>query len=99
VPIALLTELLSYLAEYNKLSKISIPEPRKYLMANFPEGLPLETCYIANSVIQQVDASVDHALLNNAWLDVTARLLGSIAPHLTRARELTSVRCGIYRRW
>ncbi|ELR16424.1 uncharacterized protein ACA1_359590 [Acanthamoeba castellanii str. Neff] len=55
--------------EYNKLSKINIPEPRKYLLVNFPEGLPLETCFVASSVIQQVDASVSDALANNAWLD------------------------------
>ncbi len=59
--------------EYNKLSKINIPEPRKYLLVNFPEGLPLETCFVASSVIQQVDASVSDALANNAWLDVMAR--------------------------
>lgn len=64
---------MTKLTEYSKLSKINVPEPKQYLINNFPEGLPLATCYVASSVIQQVDASVDHALSNNSWIDVTVR--------------------------
>jgi len=58
--------------EYSKLSQINVPEPKRYLLANFPEGLPLDSCFISDSIIQQVDASVDHVLSNNSWLDVRA---------------------------
>lgn len=52
---------------------MSIPDPKQYVQTNFPDGLLLATCSVSNAIIQQVDASVDHVLSNNSWLDAMVR--------------------------
>ena len=35
---------------------------RKYLKETFPDGMALDTIYVGNSLVQQVEASIDESL-------------------------------------
>ena len=50
-----------------QVSRYGIPVPRAFLQQHFPEGLALDSAFVAPSVVDQVEASVEEALSAGSW--------------------------------
>ena len=51
------------------MSKLGVTNARVHLDSLFPEGIPLQTAFVAPLLIQQLDAAVEEALDSNSWVD------------------------------
>ncbi len=50
-----------------QVSKYGIPAPRQFLAQHFPEGIALDSTYVAPSVVDHVEACVEEALAAGTW--------------------------------
>jgi hypothetical protein len=57
------------LRRYDTVSKLGVNNARAHLEGLFPEGIPLQTAFVAPTLIQQLDAAVEEALESNSWVD------------------------------
>lgn len=50
-----------------QVSRYGIPAPRAFLAQHFPEGIALDSAYVAPSVVHHVEACVEEALTAGTW--------------------------------
>ncbi|GAB4816872.1 hypothetical protein N2152v2_003918 [Parachlorella kessleri] len=79
---------------YDTVSKYGIAAPRQFLPQHFPDGIALDSAFVAPSVVDQVEACAEEALQAGSWCDVqpvlpsilstsdAAALLGRCLPRL-----------------
>ncbi|KAJ3676654.1 hypothetical protein LUZ60_004066 [Juncus effusus] len=58
----------SYIS-YDVLHKLSIPQPKQYLQARYPEGIALEAVFVHPSIVDMLDISLTDTIENNNWID------------------------------
>ena len=62
------------------MSKLGVTNTRVHLESLFPEGIPLQTAFVAPLLIQQLDAAVEEALDSNSWVDCLTLVPSVLSP-------------------
>ncbi len=50
-----------------QVSKYGIAAPRQFLPQHFPDGIALDSAFVAPSVVDQVEACAEEALQAGSW--------------------------------
>ena len=53
--------------EYTAVAKLGIPSAQAHLQAAFPDGIALETAFVAPELVQHLDGAVEEALGAEHW--------------------------------
>ena len=69
--------------EYTRLSKAGVDAPRSFAVQTWPDGLPLDTMFVGQSVTVRVAAEISESLHQGGWIDVTVRTYTHTHPHST----------------
>lgn len=59
---------------YDTVAKLGISSGKQHLQTTFPDGIALETAFINPSIVHQLDASAEDALVSASWCDMQALL-------------------------
>lgn len=51
------------------MTKLGVSNARTHLVGLFPEGIPLQSAFVAPSLIEQLNAAVEEALDSKSWMD------------------------------
>lgn len=51
------------------VTKLGVANAQQHLAGLFPDGLALQSAFVAPSQVQQLDAAIEEALETDAWLD------------------------------
>ncbi|BDA42327.1 E3 UFM1-protein ligase 1 homolog [Coccomyxa sp. Obi] len=65
---------------YDTVSKLGVTNARAHLEGLFPEGIPLQTAFVATSLIEQLDAAVEDAFDSNSWVDCLSLAPSVLSP-------------------
>ena len=76
--------------EFDAVERQGIKKPSKYLSSLFPKGTTLESCHVAESVIDQVDSAIESAIEEGQWVDIMEHLP---APCTVADAVAISVKC------
>eukprot|EP00798_Chlamydomonas_sp_ICE-L_P012768 gene12768-16019_t len=70
---------------YDTVKKVGITNEMIYLAGKFPDGIALETAFVAPSLLLQLEAAVEEAVASDSWLDVAPLLPSVLTPADTSA--------------
>lgn len=62
------------------LEKMGISDGGGYMRTAFPDGVPLESAFIAPQLRAQLDATLDEAASSGSWMDAQSVLPSAISP-------------------
>ncbi|KAL4326849.1 hypothetical protein S245_042327 [Arachis hypogaea] len=65
---------------YEVLHKLGIPQPIQFLQSRYPEGKPLVTTFVHQSMIDMLDAATEDAIERGSWSDSLSLLPSSFTP-------------------
>ncbi|MED6147155.1 hypothetical protein PIB30_041407 [Stylosanthes scabra] len=65
---------------YEVLHKLGIPQPIQFLQSRYPEGKPLVTTFVHQSMIDMLDAATEDAIERGSWSDSLSLLPASFTP-------------------
>ncbi|BAT90668.1 hypothetical protein LR48_Vigan08g159000 [Vigna angularis] len=65
---------------YEALHKLGIPQPIQFLQSRYPEGKPLVTTFVHQSMIEMLDAATEDAIDRGSWSDSLSLLPSSFTP-------------------
>ncbi|XP_015952319.1 E3 UFM1-protein ligase 1 homolog isoform X1 [Arachis duranensis] len=65
---------------YEVLHKLGIPQPIQFLQSRYPEGKPLVTTFVHQSMIDMLDTATEDAIERGSWSDSLSLLPSSFTP-------------------
>jgi len=69
--------------EYYTLERLQFTNPRGYLESHFKDGIPLKTCFLNRSLVNQVDLAASEILTAESWVDLL-----SVVPSILSSADL-----------
>ncbi|KAJ7553269.1 hypothetical protein O6H91_06G090400 [Diphasiastrum complanatum] len=70
---------------FDAVRKLSIPQPKQFLQAKYPESIALETVFVHQSYISLMDAAAEEAIDAGGWFDALQLVPSSFGTHDTVA--------------
>eukprot|EP00850_Spirogloea_muscicola_P011329 SM000070S21295 [mRNA] locus=s70:98473:103870:+ [translate_table: standard] len=65
--------------EYQVLRKLGVVQPKQHLQARYSDGVALDTVFVHPSIISQLDAAIEEAVIQSTWCDAAPLLPSSFS--------------------
>eukprot|EP00850_Spirogloea_muscicola_P017439 SM000150S01698 [mRNA] locus=s150:5550:10970:- [translate_table: standard] len=65
--------------DYQVLRKLAVAQPKQHLQATYSDGVALDTVFVHPSIISQLDAAIEEAVIQSTWCDAAPLLPSSFS--------------------